>query len=60
MIRCLSNKEIAGILRISHRTVKFHASNLFTKLRITNRRSLFEQIGVAEPHAAVHPFGGQA
>jgi DNA-binding NarL/FixJ family response regulator len=40
VLRRLSNKEIAGALQISERTVKFHVSNIFTKLQVGNRREL--------------------
>lgn len=40
MMRRLSNKEIADALRVSERTVKFHISNIFAKLKIQSRREL--------------------
>ncbi len=45
-LRHLSNKEIAGILGISERTVKFHVSNVFGKLQVDNRKSLPAAMGV--------------
>ena len=36
----LSNKEIAGKLNISERTVKFHVSNLLAKYRVQRRADL--------------------
>ena len=36
----LSNKEIAGLLNVSERTVKFHATNIYSKLRIGSRQEL--------------------
>lgn len=36
----LSNKEIAGLLKIRESTVKFHLSNIFAKLQIANRQQL--------------------
>ena len=39
----LSNKEIAGRLHISERTVKFHVSNLLAKFGVENRRGLLLQ-----------------
>jgi LuxR family maltose regulon positive regulatory protein len=40
----MSNKEIASILKISEGTVKFHLSNLFTKLGVHDRQSAVELI----------------
>jgi DNA-binding NarL/FixJ family response regulator len=37
LARGLGNKQIAGALGISERTVKFHVSSVFTKLKATNR-----------------------
>jgi DNA-binding NarL/FixJ family response regulator len=42
MLRRLSNKEIATVLRISTRTVKFHVGNVLHKLRVTSRQDLFD------------------
>jgi len=39
--RRLSNREIADALGIHESTVKFHLSNIFSKLQITDRRQLF-------------------
>lgn len=36
----LSNRSIADQLFISERTVKFHCTNIFKKLAITNRKML--------------------
>lgn len=38
--RRLSNREIAAILNIQENTVKFHLSNIFTKLGVTKRHDL--------------------
>lgn len=38
--RRLSNKEIACVLRISERTVKFHVGNVLAKLRVHSRLEL--------------------
>ncbi|MHB8655041.1 MAG: helix-turn-helix transcriptional regulator [Terriglobia bacterium] len=46
VVRRLSNKEIGGALGISERTVRFHVSKVFTKLRIENRAVLFKTINV--------------
>jgi DNA-binding NarL/FixJ family response regulator len=40
MIRRMSNKEIATVLGISERTAKFHISNIFSKLKLQDRREL--------------------
>lgn len=42
VVRRLTNKEIAEILHISERTVKFHVSNVFSKLQLHDRKSLIE------------------
>lgn len=36
----LTNKEVAAVLRISERTVKFHLSNIFHKLNVSSRVDL--------------------
>ncbi len=43
--RRLSNKEIAGIRRVQESTVKFHLSNIFSKLRVPNRQALIDTDG---------------
>lgn len=40
LMRSLSNKEIGGALGISERTVKYHVSNILSKLQLADRRSL--------------------
>jgi DNA-binding NarL/FixJ family response regulator len=53
MIRRLSNKEIAAVLGISERTVKFHISNIFSKLKVQDRRELLTTenlIGFPQPY----------
>jgi DNA-binding NarL/FixJ family response regulator len=40
LMRRLSNKEIASILRITPRTVKFHVGNILHKLQATSRKDL--------------------
>ena len=37
LARGLSNREIGGRLDITERTVKFHLSNIFSKLHVRNR-----------------------
>jgi DNA-binding NarL/FixJ family response regulator len=39
-----SNKEIANLLNISERTIKFHVSNILAKLNVNDRDSLCEVI----------------
>ena len=46
-MRRLSNKEIGAALGISERTVRFHMSKIFAKLRIENRTALFKTINAA-------------
>jgi DNA-binding NarL/FixJ family response regulator len=43
LLRRLSNKEIAGILRIKESTVKFHVANIFNKLHATSRQEIFDE-----------------
>ena len=40
LMRRLTNKEISSALSISERTVKFHVSNILSKLQLEDRRSL--------------------
>lgn len=40
--RRLSNKEIAEILQLQESTVKFHLSNIYSKLQVSSRRELIE------------------
>ena len=40
LLRRLSNKEIAEILGISERTVKFHVGNILNKLHVNSRQEL--------------------
>jgi DNA-binding NarL/FixJ family response regulator len=41
LMRRLTNKEISSALGISERTVKFHVSNILSKLQLEDRRGLF-------------------
>ncbi|HLJ88520.1 MAG TPA: LuxR C-terminal-related transcriptional regulator [Candidatus Angelobacter sp.] len=45
-LMCLrfSNKEIANLLNVQAGTVKFHISNIFSKMGLRRRRDLFSQI----------------
>jgi hypothetical protein len=38
-MRRQSNKDISGLLAISERTVKFHVSNILSKLQVSDRRA---------------------
>jgi DNA-binding NarL/FixJ family response regulator len=51
--RRLSNKEIAELLQIRESTVKYHVSNLFSKLQVTSRYELAQSNsnGMLEPLA---------
>jgi DNA-binding NarL/FixJ family response regulator len=40
LMRKLTNKEISGALGISERTVKYHVSNILSKLQLQDRRRL--------------------
>jgi DNA-binding NarL/FixJ family response regulator len=40
LMRRLSNKDISSLLAISERTVKFHVSNILSKLQVSDRRGL--------------------
>jgi len=44
LVANLSNKEIAGRLHISERTVKFHVSNVLSKFRVARRAELIVQV----------------
>jgi DNA-binding NarL/FixJ family response regulator len=39
-MRRLTNKDIFSLLAISERTVKFHVSNILSKLQVEDRRGL--------------------
>jgi DNA-binding NarL/FixJ family response regulator len=49
----LSNKEIASLLNIEVSTVKFHLSNIFSKLQIASRSDLWQD---SMPRIAMLPF----
>jgi DNA-binding NarL/FixJ family response regulator len=40
LMRRQSNKDISSLLAISERTVKFHVSNILSKLQVSDRRAL--------------------
>jgi DNA-binding NarL/FixJ family response regulator len=48
LMRHWRNKEISSALAISERTVKFHVSNILTKLNLEDRRGLLpEELGTS-------------
>ncbi|HYL65359.1 MAG TPA: response regulator transcription factor [Candidatus Methylomirabilis sp.] len=50
LMRRLANKEISSALGISERTVKFHVSNILSKLQLQDRR------GLSTAHLAPEPL----
>jgi DNA-binding NarL/FixJ family response regulator len=48
LMRRLANKEISSALAISERTVKYHVSNILSKLQLTDRRGLRPTIAVQQ------------
>lgn len=44
LMRSLTNKEISAALRIGERTVKFHVSNILSKLHVEGRRGLLPEL----------------
>lgn len=48
LVRRLTNKAICKLLGISERTVKFHVSNILTKLGVEDRHSLFREMSGLE------------
>ncbi|MFB3922926.1 MAG: LuxR C-terminal-related transcriptional regulator [Terriglobia bacterium] len=53
--RRLSNKEIADILSIRESTVKFHLSNIFSKLQVSNRHALIDKDRGSADRALIFP-----
>jgi DNA-binding NarL/FixJ family response regulator len=67
ILRSLANKEIAGELNLSERTVKFHVSSLLSKFKVRSRMELMREAShqalrpplpsaIGNPAATVHPF----
>jgi DNA-binding NarL/FixJ family response regulator len=67
ILRSLANKEIAGELNLSERTVKFHVSSLLAKFKVRSRMELMREASqqamrpplpsaIGNPAATVHPF----
>jgi DNA-binding NarL/FixJ family response regulator len=54
LMRRLTNKEICNTLGISERTVKFHVSNILSKLQLEDRR------GLLSDKSALSPFTSEA
>jgi two-component system response regulator FimZ (fimbrial Z protein) len=50
----LSNKEIATAMQVSTRTVKFHLSNIFSKIGVHDRHSLIDMLRAAMPSTMVN------
>lgn len=55
VIRSLANKEIAGSLNLSERTVKFHVSSLLTKFRVRGRMELARAVTRRSPGPMAAP-----
>lgn len=47
LIRRLSNREIAQVLNVAERTVKFHVSNIFEKLQVQDRKAVLKALCLA-------------
>jgi DNA-binding CsgD family transcriptional regulator len=43
ILRSLTNKEIAGELNLSERTIKFHVSSLLSKFKVYSRMELMRE-----------------
>ena len=43
VLRSLANKEIASLLNLSERTVKFHVSSLLSKFKVRSRMELLRE-----------------
>jgi DNA-binding NarL/FixJ family response regulator len=66
VLRSLANKEIASLLNLSERTVKFHVSSLLAKFKVRSRMELLRESSrlsmktlppaVAAPAAEFRPF----
>lgn len=54
-----SNKEIAAILTISQRTVKFHVSNILQKYHAENRIQLLSTAILQSPDSDTGPLSGE-
>jgi DNA-binding NarL/FixJ family response regulator len=50
----LSNKEIATAMQVSTRTVKFHVSNIFSKIGVHDRHSLADMLREGTPSTMVN------
>lgn len=55
--RRLANKEIAAILGISENTVKFHLSNIYNKLGVSDRQSAVEVANTRKLVEPLEPLG---
>jgi DNA-binding CsgD family transcriptional regulator len=55
VMRSQANKEIAGSLNLSERTVKFHVSSLLAKFRVRGRMELVRQVTRQSPARMAAP-----
>jgi len=53
LMRRMSNKDISKALRISERTVKFHVSNILSKLQLADRHAVSPDHLAAKPLAQI-------
>ena len=59
LAKAFSNKEIAGILKISQRTVKFHVSNILQKYHAENRIGLLSTAILHPADPDTGPISGE-
>ena len=61
IMRTLANKEIAALLNLSERTVKFHVSSLLSKFRVRGRMELVREAArhTATPMTVAPPVAGR-
>jgi len=48
----MTNREIAGVLQVSEKTVKFHVSNVLAKMEVRNRAQLIANVAGVSPGPA--------
>lgn len=61
IMRTLANKEIAALLNLSERTVKFHVSSLLAKFRVRGRMELVREAArhTASPMTVLSPVAAR-